>query len=239
VLDFGAFVEIEKASRASSTCRNSPTSAWRNPKQFVKPGQTLKSRDHLGWTALNGDWLSFRGLHAPKRWADAQGFSAGVPTATLGDVMREKLAALAPKNRPSKRDCRGESGGLARFTEPELFARQTFGPTKSAPPSGIGCQPARLSARWSASRIHSLELVVRDGAVVGRIGFFAAANWTDWDAADLDVLDRMTMGEGHQATAVGYHQRQLAGRRARCCQQAVNEGNALAERAMSGLRLRR
>jgi len=27
---------------------------------------------------------------------------------------------------------------------------------------------------------HSLELVMRDGAVAGRIGFFAAANWTDW-----------------------------------------------------------
>jgi hypothetical protein len=36
----------------------------------------------------------FRGAARAEELADAQGFSSGVPTATLGDVMRDKLAAL-------------------------------------------------------------------------------------------------------------------------------------------------
>ena len=39
--------------------------------------------------------LSFRGATRAEELADAQGFSGGAPTATLGDVMRDKLAALA------------------------------------------------------------------------------------------------------------------------------------------------
>jgi len=38
-----------------------------------------------------------RGATRAEELADAQGFSGGVPTATLGDVMRDKLAALTGK----------------------------------------------------------------------------------------------------------------------------------------------
>ncbi|HEY6475677.1 MAG TPA: 30S ribosomal protein S1, partial [Polyangia bacterium] len=64
-------------------------------KQFVKPGQTLKAEIIGVDTAERKIGLSFRGATRAEELADAQGFSGGAPTATLGDVMRDKLAALA------------------------------------------------------------------------------------------------------------------------------------------------
>jgi hypothetical protein len=63
----------------------------------VKPGQTLKAEVIAVDTAERKIGLSFRGAARQEELADAQGFSGGVPTATLGDVMRDKLAALTGK----------------------------------------------------------------------------------------------------------------------------------------------
>ena len=68
-----------------------------DPKTFVKPGQTLKAEIIGVDTAERKIGLSFRGATRAEELADAQGFSSGVPTATLGDVMRDKLAALTGK----------------------------------------------------------------------------------------------------------------------------------------------
>ena len=43
--------------------------------------------------------LSFRGAARAEEVADAQGFTGGAPTATLGDVMRDKLAALSQQRK--------------------------------------------------------------------------------------------------------------------------------------------
>ena len=83
-----------RASRASSTSRSSPTSASRTRKNFVKPGQALKAEIISVDTAERKIGLSFRGAARAEEVADAQGFTGGAPTATLGDVMRDKLAAL-------------------------------------------------------------------------------------------------------------------------------------------------
>ena len=61
----------------------------------MKPGQTLKAEIIGVDTAERKIGLSFRGATRQEELADAQGFSGGAPTATLGDVMRDKLAALA------------------------------------------------------------------------------------------------------------------------------------------------
>ena len=65
-----------------------------DPKNFVKPGQSLKAEIISIDTAERKIGLSFRGAARAEEVADAQGFTGGAPTATLGDVMREKLAAL-------------------------------------------------------------------------------------------------------------------------------------------------
>ena len=68
---------------------------WR---MVVKVGQTLKAEIIGVDTAERKIGLSFRGAARAEELADAQGFTGGVPTATLGDVMRDKRAGLAIKH---------------------------------------------------------------------------------------------------------------------------------------------
>jgi hypothetical protein len=61
--------------------------------------------------------LSFRGAARAEELADAQGFSGGVPTATLGDVMRDKLAALQGKTAPAKKEKEKGKAAAAATTD--------------------------------------------------------------------------------------------------------------------------
>jgi small subunit ribosomal protein S1 len=110
VLDFGAFVEIEKGVEGLIHVSEFSEDRVEDAKTFVKPGQTLKAEVIAVDTAERKIGLSFRGAARAEELADAQGFSGGVPTATLGDVMRDKLAALtgkAPDEGESKQDKQG------------------------------------------------------------------------------------------------------------------------------------
>jgi small subunit ribosomal protein S1 len=97
VLDFGAFVEIERGVEGLIHVSEFSDERVEDPKNFVKPGQTLKAEIISIDTAERKIGLSFRSASRAEEIADAQGFTGGVPTATLGDVMREKLAALTQK----------------------------------------------------------------------------------------------------------------------------------------------
>ena len=97
VLDFGAFVELEKGVEGLIHVSEFSEERVEDPKTFVKPGQTLKAEIIGVDTAERKIGLSIRGAARAEELADAQGFSGGVPTATLGDVMRDKLAALTGK----------------------------------------------------------------------------------------------------------------------------------------------
>ncbi len=97
VTDFGAFVEIEPGIEGLVHVSEMRDERVEDPKQFVKIGQSLKAEIIGVDTAERKIGLSFRGATRAEELADAQGFSGGVPTATLGDVMRDKLAALTPK----------------------------------------------------------------------------------------------------------------------------------------------
>src|SRR6476661_7516668 len=92
VLDFGAFVEIEKGVEGLIHVSEFSEERVEDAKTFVKPGQTLKAEIIGVDTAERKIGLSFRGATRAEELADAQGFTGGVPTATLGDVMRDKLA---------------------------------------------------------------------------------------------------------------------------------------------------
>src|SRR6478752_417607 len=102
VLDFGAFVEIERGVEGLIHVSEFSEERVEDAKTFVKPVQTLKAEIIGVDTAERKIGLSFRGAARAEELADAQGFSGGVPTATLGDVMRDKLAGLTVK--PSKAD---------------------------------------------------------------------------------------------------------------------------------------
>src|SRR3954471_24058853 len=94
VLDFGAFVEIEKGIEGLIHVSEFSEERVEDPKQYVKVGQSLKAEIISVDAAERKIGLSFRGAARAEEVADAQGYSAGAPTATLGDVMRDKRAAL-------------------------------------------------------------------------------------------------------------------------------------------------
>src|SRR4030095_13830730 len=108
VLDFGAFGEIEKGVEGLIHVSEFSEERVEDPKTFVKPGQTLKAEIIGVDTAERKIGLSFRGAARAEELADAQGFSGGVPTATLGDVMRDKLAALTGKTVEESGDKQGK-----------------------------------------------------------------------------------------------------------------------------------
>src|SRR6188472_22697 len=113
VLDFGAFVEVEKGVEGLIHVSEFSEERVEDAKTFVKPGQTLKAEIIGVDTAERKIGLSFRGAARAEELADAQGFSGGVPTATLGDVMRDKLAALtgkAPDEGESKQGGKSKKG---------------------------------------------------------------------------------------------------------------------------------
>jgi small subunit ribosomal protein S1 len=99
VLDFGAFVEIEKGIEGLIHVSEFSEDRVEDPKQFVKVGESLKAEIINIDTAERKIGLSFRSATRAEELADAQGFSGGAPTATLGDVMRDKLAALSGKTK--------------------------------------------------------------------------------------------------------------------------------------------
>ncbi|HEY2728442.1 MAG TPA: S1 RNA-binding domain-containing protein, partial [Polyangia bacterium] len=96
---FGAFVEIEKGVEGLIHVSEFADERIEDPKAFVKVGQILKAEIIGVDTAERKIGLSFRGATRQEELADAQGFSGGVPTATLGDVMRDKLAALTAQSK--------------------------------------------------------------------------------------------------------------------------------------------
>jgi small subunit ribosomal protein S1 len=123
VLDFGAFVEIEKGVEGLIHVSEFSEERVEDAKTFVKPGQTLKAEVIAVDTAERKIGLSFRGATRAEELADAQGFSSGVPTATLGDVMRDKLAALTGKpaddagDKPEKAQGKGKKAKSAPADE--------------------------------------------------------------------------------------------------------------------------
>ncbi len=101
VLDFGAFVEIERGVEGLIHVSEFAEERIDNPKDYLKPGQILKAEIISVDTAERKIGLSSRGATRAEEVAEAQGYQPGAPTATLGDVMRDKLAAITGKQ-PAK-----------------------------------------------------------------------------------------------------------------------------------------
>src|SRR5450432_3226239 len=107
VLDFGAFVEIEKGVEGLIHVSEFSDERVEDPKAFVKPGQILKAEIIGVDTEARKIGLSFRGALRAEETADAQGVTGAVPTATLGDGMRDHLAQLtAPAKEQDEKDAK-------------------------------------------------------------------------------------------------------------------------------------
>ncbi|MFH0900222.1 MAG: 30S ribosomal protein S1 [Pseudomonadota bacterium] len=93
VLDFGAFVELEKGVEGLVHVSEIAEERIEDPRTVLKPGQELKAQIITVDAIERKIGLSIRGATRQAELADAQGYSPGsTGGATLGDVMRAKLS---------------------------------------------------------------------------------------------------------------------------------------------------
>jgi small subunit ribosomal protein S1 len=105
VLDFGAFVELERGVEGLVHVSEISEEHVEDPRTVLNPGQEVRVQVLHADQAERKIGLSIKGANRAKESADAQGYSgANAGGATLGDVMRGKLGKLKDKQGSSKKD---------------------------------------------------------------------------------------------------------------------------------------
>ncbi len=102
VLDFGAFVELEKGIEGLIHVSEISDERVEDPREVLKPGQDVKAEIITVDNVERKIGLSMKAAHRAAEVADAQGYSAGSSGATLGDVMRGKLKGLTTKSKKQR-----------------------------------------------------------------------------------------------------------------------------------------
>jgi small subunit ribosomal protein S1 len=105
VLDFGAFVELERGVEGLVHVSEISEERIEDPRTALKPGEEKKAQIITVDPIERKIGLSIRGATRQAEMADAQGYSgASTGGATLGDVMRAKLSGegAAPKKKGGK-----------------------------------------------------------------------------------------------------------------------------------------
>jgi small subunit ribosomal protein S1 len=95
VLDFGAFVELEKGIEGLIHVSEISDDRVEDPREVLKPGQEVKAEIISIDTAERKIGLSVKAANRSAELAEAQGYTAGTSGATLGDVFRNKLKGLS------------------------------------------------------------------------------------------------------------------------------------------------
>jgi small subunit ribosomal protein S1 len=95
VLDFGAFVELEKGIEGLIHVSEISDERVEDPRSVLKPGQEVKAEIISIDQAERKIGLSMKAANRSAELAEAQGYTGGgAPGATLGDVFRNKLKGL-------------------------------------------------------------------------------------------------------------------------------------------------
>jgi len=97
VLDFGAFVELEKGVEGLIHVSEMSEERVEDPRELLKPGQVIKAEVITVDTAERKIGLSMKAAQRQEEIADAQGYSPQSAQATLGDAMKGKLEELKKK----------------------------------------------------------------------------------------------------------------------------------------------
>jgi small subunit ribosomal protein S1 len=97
ILDFGAFVEVEKGVEGLVHVSEISEDRIEDPRDVLTEGQDVKVQIISMDQAERKIGLSIKAAQRSQEMADAQGYTVGANTggATLGDVMRQKLGDLA------------------------------------------------------------------------------------------------------------------------------------------------
>jgi small subunit ribosomal protein S1 len=100
VLDFGAFVELEKGVEGLVHVSEISEERVEDPRSVLKPGQDVKIQIITVDPIERKIGLSIKGAARQAELADAQGYAPGqTGGATLGDVMRAKLSGEGDKKK--------------------------------------------------------------------------------------------------------------------------------------------
>jgi len=105
VLDFGAFVELERGVEGLVHVSEISEEHVEDPRTALQPGQEVKVQILATDAAERKIALSIKGANRTKEMAEAQGYAgANAGGATLGDLMRGKLGGAAAKQqKPGKK----------------------------------------------------------------------------------------------------------------------------------------
>jgi small subunit ribosomal protein S1 len=110
VLDFGAFVELEKGIEGLVHVSEISDERVEDPRTLLKPGQDVKVQIITVDPMERKIGLSIKGANRSAELADVQGYAPGTTGgATLGDVMRAKLAGAGEEAANKKK--KGGKGG--------------------------------------------------------------------------------------------------------------------------------
>ena len=106
ILDFGAFVEIEKGVEGLVHISEISEDRIDDPGQLLKEGESCKVQIISMDPLERKIGLSIRSAQRTEELADAQGYVAGMNPggATLGDLMKDKLGNLTQKSDDDKDD---------------------------------------------------------------------------------------------------------------------------------------
>jgi small subunit ribosomal protein S1 len=108
VLDFGAFVELEKGIEGLVHVSEISDERVEDPRTLLKPGQDVKVQIITVDPMERKIGLSIKGANRSAELADAQGYAPGTTGgATLGDVMRAKLAGQTDDAANKKKKAKG------------------------------------------------------------------------------------------------------------------------------------
>jgi small subunit ribosomal protein S1 len=114
VLDFGAFVELEKGIEGLVHVSEISEERVEDPRSVLKPAQDVKVQIITVDPIERKIGLSIKGASRATEMADAQGYATGTAGgATLGDVMRAKLAGTATTE-ADKKDKKKTKGGAKK-----------------------------------------------------------------------------------------------------------------------------
>lgn len=105
VLDFGAFVELEKGVEGLVHVSEISEEHVEDPRVVLNPNQEVKVQILSTDAAERKIALSIKGAARAKEMADAQGYSSpNAGGATLGDLMRGKLGKIGGKGKKGGKD---------------------------------------------------------------------------------------------------------------------------------------
>jgi small subunit ribosomal protein S1 len=97
VLDFGAFVELEKGVEGLIHVSEMSDERVEDPRKVVKPGDPVRAEIITVDTSERKIALSMRSAARQDEVADVQGYAPGGARSTLGDIFKSKLGDLSLK----------------------------------------------------------------------------------------------------------------------------------------------